>query len=171
MLDATMDKPAQQSEEKENKAFFAKALEVAAYPLSAMAGYLFTKRSIHDSAYDNAKFMGAVDGVSAPHRKQLVKIGEQANSVVNAGKEFDLIAATAKEFIHHPGNVDKRMEQLGLGSLVKQWKFTSPYQKQKALMHGFGAVGVTIGAMLLVAESKIFNDFFTKKSNDNQPER
>lgn len=166
-----MDKSVQTPEKPQNGLFLSKAFEIVAYPFSAVVGLFVAQKNIRDYAYDNAKNMEAVHDITVPHRDRLRGIGRRANMEISAGREFDLIAATREEFRHHPSNVQEGLKKLGIGTFPRQLTFTSSHQKQKAVLEGFGAAAISIGALLLVAESKIFKDFCEPPSADKQAGR
>jgi hypothetical protein len=150
--------------------FLSKALKVLAFPVAAVSGYWFAQTSIRNSAYDNAKFTGAVKGVSEPHRDALQKIGEKANAIIEKGKTFDLPKEVRPLFEEHAPLVTKRLEDLNLGTLRKQWGFTSKYQKQQAIMNGLTAAGIAIGAVLSIANMKSIQQAFNRQGTEPKTE-
>ena len=59
--------------------------------------------------------------------------------------------------------VTERLNEMGLGSLTEQWRFIHKTQQQNALMTGFTAGAISLGALLTVANSKTFARALAKK--------
>ena len=160
-----------------------KLLKVLTVPLAAGAGYWFGQTSIRDSAYDNAKTHGAFDDMNKDHfsyngkstgknyHDTLSEVGSEALKAVKNEKTFDIVEKASHLHVEREAQVAKRLEQIGLGTLGKQWKFTSKYQRQQALMNAFTAAGITIGALLSIADTKMISQAFTRKQSGNEEER
>lgn len=165
---ADLKTPEKTSEdESDTPGMLTRILKVAAYPIAVISGYWVTKVTVHNYAYDNAKFMKGVKSISEPHRSALQAIGEEADAVIKNGGTYDLPAKVSPLFEKHTPAVAERLEKLGLGTLRKQWNFTSTYQQHQAVINGLTAAGIAIGSLLMIANSKTFSRMFSKQEKNN----
>lgn len=164
------------SENESGSGLLSKIVRVLAYPVSAGAGYWVARRRIYDSAYDNAKFHGVFgdegkilrDGEMVDHYEALKQEGKKACEALQRGEMYDIVAATKDLHAGHAADVEKGLKSVGLGTLGKQWKFTNPHQKNMALLDGFAIAGISIGALLTMANSKTVSNLFSRDKDDGK---
>ena len=131
-----------------------KALNVAAYPIAAAAGGVFLKSTVDDKLYDNLKSLNQLPEL-AEHKTAFrsAQMGEQAaENLTKFHKEFSKI-------------YDEKLHKLGFTNFTKRFNGLHSNQKFDALIHGATAVGVTLGVVLTIANSK-FLDKFNHKDKD-----
>jgi hypothetical protein len=160
----------------EKPGIVSKTLRVIAYPVSAFAGYWVAKQRIRDSAYENAKFHNAFgakgemvrrgeEGVQKFHEK-LKEIGTEAQKAIRDGTPFDIVEKVGHHHAAHKQDVEAGLKAVGLGPLYKRWKFNTPHQKNMAILDGVTIAGISIGALLTMADSKTLSHLFVSKDRE-----
>lgn len=146
-----------------------KALKLLGFPIAAISGYWSGSVSIRNSAYDNAKEHGLFDDFHSSSHDSMKNIGAKARQAISEGKPFDILTESVPLHTMRDAQIAERLEKVGLGNFEKQWKFTSRYQKQNALLNGLTVAGIAIGAIFSMAHSKAVQKLFTKHepSQDN----
>jgi hypothetical protein len=148
----------------------AKALGILAYPISAFTGFWVTRQSARSSVYDNAMFHDLTADLRNPLVEEAKAKGREAAATIKAGGKVDFYEMTKEMHQNFSKDIETRMEGATLGKLHKKWKFMMPHQKHKALIHGFTAAGISIGALLAMANSKtVSNLFLNDKDKDQGP--
>jgi len=131
---------------------FGKLLHIVAYPIAAISGIWAANASVHNHAYDMAKKLGAFDDLLA---KATPKSKCDAHELL-AGKittdEYVARSAKIKETWQVEGL--KRMEELGLNSFSRKWKYMARAARQETILTSLTAAGIAIGALLTIADSK-----------------
>jgi hypothetical protein len=148
-----------------------RVLKVAAYPIAAVTGYWFTKTSIRGSVYDNVRNHQVLDDLRDPVMEEMRVRGRDAAQKAKRGEHVDFFKEVEAIHVNYAAKVDERLEKLTLGTLGQQWKFTQKHQKQQALMNGFTAAAITIGALLSIAHSKTISQTLNHRDDvkpDNQ---
>jgi hypothetical protein len=146
---------------------FSKALKLLTYPVSALVGYKIMKSQIRDATYDNLKRYDAFEDIRPAHHDQLHKMIERFQK----GEPVNILKETVRQQEKYQAQLTARFKELGLGTIEKQWEFIHKSQKQNVLLNGFTAAGITIGALLTMANSKSFVDVLDQsQENGASPE-
>lgn len=163
-----------EKEEEEVENIFSKMLKLVAYPVSAFSGYVFSKQIIRNATYDNLKYTGAFEDIREPHYKRLNDVTKRFMNK----EPVDVIGETGQLHEAFKSRLSERIEEMGLGTLKKQWEFIHTTQKQNAMLTGFTAAGISIGALLTMANNKLFTSTISEhmeankqQQQDKEPER
>lgn len=173
-----MDKssePAVATEAKETPHPLNRMLAVAAFPISALTGYWTASVTAHHASYNKAKGLGTFDDLSAiASSKGKADIQDALKGEITT-EEFGQRVIKNTEAFRTPGF--ERMEKLGLQyshdlkTFKNKWNFMSLESRQTALLNGLAVSGITIGAVLSMANSKTLTNMFSGKSKEWEPER
>lgn len=128
-----------------------KAIKIAAYPISVIAGYKATSTKIRKEIYKNFAQFGIFE-----NDKKLLKTDPILKGVadIEHGEKFnfpDLHAKVSEGFRAHVGS---KFEKLGYHHIGDYWKALNKNQKTEAVVLGMTVTGILLGSMLYVADSK-----------------
>ncbi|MEZ5692147.1 MAG: hypothetical protein R3D71_10870 [Rickettsiales bacterium] len=126
-------------------------LNVAAYPLSIGAGYYVTDKQIYNSSREQLSRRGAFKE-DCEKMKEAGKqvLGEAENlSGEQVREKFKSIANTFEE------SVDKTFNKMGYKNMFHHFDHLPAHDRNSAIVNGLFAFGVSIGALLSVANSRI----------------
>ncbi len=160
--------------------FVSKALKVLMFPVAGISGFWATKLSMYNSAYTNASQqklmrvpetkelldMGAervgdgmveLSGETGARTRGMKAVYEKMKNALLGGKQYEV----TEESLPHHAKIDKiaeaHMENIGLGTMGKQWKFMRRDQKQQAIRGGLAVAGIAtagLGAVVNWLENK-----------------
>ena len=165
MGDATELKSESQSSQ-EQSSLVGKAVKILSYPLAALSGFWAAKVSVHNSAYNTAKSLGAFDDIlesATPKSKMDIKEGVQG--IIDTAECY---RRSIVNKLSYQKLADERMEKIGLDSFAKKWNYMAKANKQDAVLIGMTVFGVAIGALLTMSNSKTLNNLFSKDSSQEQ---
>jgi hypothetical protein len=163
------------ADKSNESSLLSKALKVVSLPVAAISGYIVTSINIRHSAYENAKDHGMFKDLSGsykdakgnevitPRQEAMHALGEKVMAAEKIGQRVDVLAESIPLHANYGKSFTKRMETAKLGSFVKQWRFTSPFQQQNALINGLTVAGVAIGAILSIANMKTIQHAFSSQ--------
>jgi len=155
-------------ENREEDGIVSKILRVIAFPVAAMTGFFAARTSVHNSAYNQAKMLGAFDDIlSEATPKSRADIQELVNHTIDTA-EYLKRSAKIKSAYQAVGDV--RMKELGLSNFVRKWKYMAKADQQVVTRAGLAAAGVTLGALLSIADSKLFTRLFSSHSKKDSKE-
>jgi hypothetical protein len=143
-----------------------KALKALSVPIGAVSGYIVTRINIRHSAYENAKnhnMFKDITGSGTKREQAMHVIGEAVIGAEKTGKQFEVLAQSIPLHADYQKAFTKRMETAKLGTFLKQWKFTSSFQQQNAVINGLTVAGVAIGAIYAIASSKMIQHAFSNR--------
>ncbi len=151
------EKPvADKTEKKEKKLGAGAVLNAAAYPISAAVGYHVLHSDVIQESYEGVKeavFSNDRDG----NRENLKKAWNNPDGTPNpkAKEEFTRI---------RPEYNEKRVDEFskrGWKNIKDHFKTLPVHAQNKVIINALTASGITLGALLMVANSKnVFNDLF-----------
>jgi len=178
-----MADPTQSQDKAQKSGFFAKALNVAAYPISGLLGLWTTANDVHYAAYVKLKTQKRADGKSIAFGDLEEKYGAQ---YAENGAKLVAGSIDAGEFLSkdlaikelHSPQVGARMaaaglgnEWLGLKKLPQKWQFIGRDGKQRAVISGLTIAGISIGALLTIANSKSLGSLLGGKEKEDEISR
>lgn len=159
MLEAPIDN-------EDNPGLINRAIKVLAYPFSAVIGYWVTRSHIRNSTYDNLKEHGGFSDILPSHDEGLRKSIGGAVERVNRGEIVEIVKETAPLQHEYTAAIRNRFRQMGVGDLSKQWGFIHKTQKHQAMLDGLTATGITLGSLLVIANSKAIGKLFQRRDKD-----
>jgi hypothetical protein len=150
--------PEQFAKKEQELPLFNRILRVAAYPIALASGLWATHTDLRNTSYDSARRQGAFNDLLEKHRP----IASQGVQDRIAGKisAEEFFQQAMKNKGEYSKAVDERMKTLGVKSMFDKWKYINRADKKHALVEGMKVVGISLGAMLTVANSKSLVDFF-----------
>ncbi len=153
-----------------------KVLKVAAYPVSGFIGWWVSRNQIRHYTFEKLNDRGGlsdvIDDVEHGDAKlkeitlEAVKKIKQPGVMVDLGKEGRPVEK------RYTAAIRERFERLGLNTVGKQSEYIYKPQFHKALLEGFTALSISLGAMLILANSKSLSKAFRdaeSRDNTNQP--
>lgn len=161
-----MSKIALPKPEKEKKPGLAsKVLLVATYPIAALVGWWSAMVTAHSGAYNTAKSLGAFDDILATATpKSRADIQEFVAGNINQ-KEFWRRAMESKKAYQTAAHA--RMDDMGLiKNLRNKWRYMPKANRDSVVKSGLASAGITLGALLSVAESRILDKIFPQSSKE-----
>jgi hypothetical protein len=154
--------------EQEKEPVLNKALKIAAIPIGALTGFWTASTTAHDNAYNTALRGGAFDDLIAKTKpKRQADVEALLNGSIGT-EEYWQRALKNKADWHAVGF--PRMKKLGLTNFWRKWRYMSLDGKPAVIQQGLTISGITIGALLSIANSKLLNDLFFG-SKDSEKER
>jgi len=157
------------TQKEDNPHFINRMIKIVAYPISLAAGFLVTNTSVRDSAYQKAKKRGGFDDIEikfgGKDRQDLVL----KNSQLITQEEW--LERAIKNKLSHSAAVQEKMEELGINRFASKWKYINRGNKQKAIIDGLTVAGISIGAILTIANTKSLTEFFFGESKNNGQDR
>lgn len=160
------------TESQEESGIMPRILRVIAVPVALITGFFAARTSVHNSAYNQAKMLGAFDDIlskSTPESR--ADIQELINHTIDK-TEFLKRSMKTKTAYFVAGNA--RMEEMGLTNFVKKWNYMARADRQVVARSGLAGVGVTLGALLTISDSKalskLFSTYSKKDSKDSKEE-
>lgn len=158
---------------EEPPSFFNKALKVLAFPISLATGFWTMKINTSDSVYSRLKIDGGLDDLRDSLLKERRAMTQEAVSQIGTKGESAAVQHFLQESKATDGayfkKIEGRLEELGLHSFPAQWEFIHRSQKQSAIINGLTITGITLGALLSVANSKALARFFAD-DDDKTPD-
>lgn len=144
---------------------FAKVLKVSAYPLAAASAYIYGRRGIRDGLYDSLKKRGVFDDELAYHNEKFRAILPPPGIAKDISEEF---APLHREFSEQ---VTKQFHDLGFTNTRKCLKGLHDTKKLNTLMTAVTAAGITLAAVLTIADSKTKFTRLLKTDEEQEAER
>lgn len=133
---------------KEKMPLWERALNIAAYPISAAVGYFVADASIRRSIYTNfAKKKSFVDLQTIQDSAiNALKDSVAHNPSINFGNELHAINETYRQ------SVKGRFESWGMKGITDYWKGLHRNQKIEAIGLAITVSGIALGAMLTMSD-------------------
>ena len=156
--------PDNEAHKTESSSPFTKALKILAYPISLGAGLWTARINTSDATYQRMKIDGGIDDL----RNTLMAKRKEMTQKAVASLEHEGAETATREFIAASKVADKayfkaiedRYAKLGLSTFAEQWDFIHRSQRQDAIINGLTITGITIGALLTIANSKAVSNLF-----------
>jgi len=143
-------------------------IKAIAYPFSAIVAAWTTRNSIRDSVYDELKKHGAFKTLLDGHELKMGQLLQNPPTVEKAIQTIEDKIKLDKEFYNKTTDLLKERK---LDGISRQWKFINLSNKQNAVLRGMTVMGITLGALIAIANSKTFTDLFKKQESVEQPSR
>ncbi len=163
------DQP-KQTEEKiaeQKDSAVARFLRIAAYPISLFSGLWVLKNDVHDMTYENLKRYGAFDKIlKVMQPRNSSNVQARVNDEIT--KEVFLERAFGANGTKHEYSkqVADQMEHMGLGggwsNFRQQWQYIRKGGQRSAVINALTVTGITIGAILTIANTKTIRELFSK---------
>ncbi len=158
--------------QNEADSLLSKLLKVAAYPLGAFSGWWVTRNQIRHYTFQKLRDRGGLADVISKHEDNVLKKETMAalDHVRHSKDVYDLTLKTRPFEQEYTEAIRDRMKQYGLNGIKRQSEYIYKPQFHKALLEGFTAATIAIGALLVIANSKslarAFNDMTDKEQDD-----
>jgi hypothetical protein len=159
--EVTVDPP------KEGKVHFLNRMfKYSSYPVALLSGLWVFEREVHDMVYQNLKRYHAFDDILAK-LEPLNKSNIQSRIHNDIPKEGFLLRSLGTKSAYSKA-VGERMAHMGLGDSLKdfpaKWGYIDKRSgRRAAITQGLTAFGISIGAMLTIANSKSLIDYFADR--------
>lgn len=165
---------AAQPQEKEEVAWWRKALRMGAYPFSILAGMWTVNREVHEATYQNLKRYGAFDDLLNKGEGGGLKLRNERNVQERiAGKISveDFLERSVQTKNEYGRGLTQRMDHMGLGkdyaNFPKKWNYMNRAGRSEALIKGATVTGISLAAILTVAQSKSLLDLLGMEENQS----
>jgi hypothetical protein len=152
------------SEERSN--LLHRFLKIFAFPIAAVSGFWATHTSVRSSAFKTAedlKIFRKIDGDYLRERKAHIDAHDRGQISMAELHKRDTILKR-----EHRGKIRTRMGEIGRSNFVTQWDYISRSSRQRAIIDGMTVVGVSIGAMLTIGDSKWLTDQLFHRGDDKE---
>ncbi len=146
------------SKSEPSKPFVSKALEIAAWPISAAIGWWWGHDHLRNDLYDTLKH--AKDFEKPIRQKHWDKISEIS---VASG---DITRKLPQEHKVFNAEVIEYFRPRGFKNTLDYFRAAPRNGKIKAIMTAFGAGGITLGVILTLAENKGLQQLFSRKEKE-----
>lgn len=143
-----------------------KVLKILAYPISFATGLFVTKTNLSDAAYNQFKHYGGIEQLRTQGAEGMRQILEEGAhnallGISNSGLPDKVVEHRANYF----PKFEARKKAFGINNIVDEWKIAHRSEKHNAVINGIMVTAVVLGALLEVTNSKMFNNFFSKKDS------
>lgn len=149
---------------------FRKVLKMLMFPIAGISGLWAAKVSTYNSAYTNAAQQGLMRvpetpellamgaerveggfvklaGETGARTKGIQAIFSEAKPSLRAGKPHDIVEKASAHHAKMDKIVEKHMDDIGLGTVGKQWSFMRGDQRQKTVMEGLAVAGIAVAGL------------------------
>ena len=140
-------------------------LNILAYPVSLISGLLVWRTQVYEESHSSHDRKGAFEDFKTPSLKEyngIVKDVTTTNSNIPTDEKRGKFRTNRKVFSE---NRDIKLKQMGFSNVFHHFGEISSHARNNALMSGFTIFWVSLGAMLMVANSK---SVFGSKSEENK---
>lgn len=158
MEDQSKDRP---PEGKKNKISASDALTVVAYPISAAAGLYAAKQNIRDHSSKYHRKIGTFQGIEDLERQTKEAVEKAEATGGNPRLEMAKGVERVEEF------KATRFKQMGYKSVLHNFRDLTENGRTEAVVVGLTVTGITLGALLMIANSKnTFDKIFGHADKD-----
>ncbi len=160
------DQPIAAPKAQEKSGFFSKILKAVSVPVAAAAGFTVTYTEVRGNARKSAKQDGTLSDVVKDNEISQGAVIELRKAGQISKEEFLARSATNRDIYRKAA--DARLDHMGHGSFLKKFDYISRSNKSRAIIEGLAVTGIAIGAMFAVANSKVLDTMFSKKSDEDK---
>jgi hypothetical protein len=146
-------------EKPDDSSFLSKLLRFVAFPVAGVSGYYASLTEVRNKAHQVARQTGVLDDIDPLWEAQ-----RKANAklrVEGAITETEHLLRDRVNRAGHRAALDARMEYMGLGGFLPKLNYISRSSKQRALIDGMTVAGISLGALLTIANSKSITTLFS----------
>lgn len=138
-------------------------LNLVSYPLAGLAGFYAFKQNVRKDSVEYHTKLGNFDKSTAKMMSQAKEAA--ANGGAPYGNTVQEAMATIRE--KYEDAKSQKFQKMGYKSVVDNWKDIADNNKMEAITTGFTVAAITLGALLMVANSKeIFKPLFKDEGAD-----
>ncbi len=165
-MDEKTEEP--KADKKRGKLDVSAVLTAVAYPISGAAGYYAAKQNIRKDSVEWHTKLGTFDSSTA-------KMMSQAKDAsAKGGGEFgsNMQEAMANIRGKYEAAKSRKFQKMGYRSIRHNWNDLADNSKMEAITVGFTAAFISLGALLMIANSKdIFKPLFKDDSEQDKKQK
>ncbi len=143
------------AENKESKRGIGGWLNILAYPASLVSGFFVWKNHVYQESLGTRERKGDFDELQKKSKEEYAVINEE----IKTNRSLSDLEKREKQYQHRI-NYDKGREAIlkekGFTNIFHHYKGIASHARDNALISGLTIFGVSLGAMLMVANSKSF---------------
>lgn len=141
-------------------------LNILAYPVSAFSGFLVWKNHVYQESLGTRERKGDFKDLQEKSKEEYAVI----NNEIKTNKSLSDLEKREKQYQHRI-NYDKGREAIlkekGFTNIFHHYKGIASHARDNALISGLTIFGVSLGAMLMVANSKSFLGGKSEEAKDS----
>lgn len=149
---------------EERDGIISRAIKVAAYPISGLVGFLYTKNYVHSEFYDNIK-------ETALNKERMARDAKVAEMFPPPGVTKDIKNDLSQLHKEYWATTTQRFEEAGYHNTWDYLKGLHANQKWEAATTFLTAAGITLGVLLTVAENKQLRSLLAYKEAEESSKR
>jgi hypothetical protein len=138
---------------------FSRTLKILAIPTSLAAGLFYSSGNVRNQNYNNLRNRGIFKELKDSHDIKVRDLMPKAGEVKDVSEDLKSLNKALSS------QIDKRIEDMGLGSFRKKFSNLHYNQKVESVIGAMTVSTLVLGAMLAIADHKSIAALMNDKSN------